>query len=186
MRKQLLRSFLFSNIVLALIGISSSTTTIIKADNIDTKTSQSTKKSKTSSSRTTKINHILSNYLSKNHELLYDNFNNETKISDKKIKTSKNYWANFVQKINYLKNDQLEIYVTSNFKDLSEKNRTEIIDRARLLALTHVGDFKGLTEDEHLEGLSSLIFCEGNLLGKTEYLNHAELIWNKEAFEQKN
>jgi len=189
MKKQTLKRILFFNVVSALIIVGTSTMNTIKAEDNSSKTSLNVKKSKVSSQslgKTGKINLDISNHLSKNQEAIFDKFNSETKVSSKKLFKSKTYWSAFIKKINYLKNDQLEIYVTSEFKTLSEKDRQEIITRARITSLTCVGKVKGLTQNDYLEGLSSLIFCEGDYLGKTEYLNNSEITWNKFCDVQKN
>jgi len=189
MKKQTLKRILFFNVVSALIIVGTSTMNTIKAADDSSKTSLNVSKNKTvlrSLGKTGKINLAISDHLTKYQEATFDKFNSETKVSSKKLAKSKIYWSAFIKKINYLKNDQLEIYVTSEFRTLPEKDRQEIITRARVISLTCVDKFKGLTQNDYLEGLSSLIFCDGDYLGKTEYLNNSDIIWNKMPIEQKS
>lgn len=116
---------------------------------------------KKSATTTEKINHAISQQL----------YNKKTYLSG--------HWTSFIRKINYLKNNQLEIYVTDSFKKISEKKQTKIINLVQHLSLDHVEELKGLSTVDYQAGLPTLIFCNGKLLGRSEFLNYKEFVWNK-------
>ncbi|KRO00858.1 hypothetical protein [Companilactobacillus kimchiensis] len=124
-----------------------------------------------------RINYVISERLYNKRGLITDNLSNKTKL--KSSKDIADNWSKFIKKINYLKNNQIEIYVTSEFKSLNRKLREKIIIKAQLFSLKTVYEIKKFNQEKFLEGFATAIFCEGVYLGKTEYLNNSNIIWNK-------
>lgn len=87
------------------------------------------------------------------------------------------YWTTFIKKINYLKNDQLEIYVTADFKKLSQSKRSQIIEFTQQLALSQLDTFKAVSDLAYGESLAITIFCDGNYLGRSLFMNNKEFRW---------
>jgi len=155
MRKKLL--FLTITSALLIIGDLSTNPVEVKANFITEQlTSNNMKKAQRISKRVHNINNSIS------HQLFKD---------DKQV------WTKFIRKINYLKNNQLEIYVTTDFKNLSHDKRDEIISRVQQLSLISIEKFKGVSLTRHITGLPANIFCDSNFIGRTEFLNSKDLDW---------
>ncbi len=71
-----------------------------------------------------KINHTL-------NKLIYDFKEHPQKQANFEEKS----WINYVKNVNYLKNNQLEIYVNRNFTKLSEKRRENIVATVQRISL---------------------------------------------------
>lgn len=104
-------------------------------------------------------------------KLYQDQFNQNVK--------DKLNWLDYVKSINYLKNDQLEIYVNDAFKKLKKDTRQEVINQAQLFAFTAASEYKSFSEKQYLDKLGALIFCYGDYLGRSEFMNNQDFIWNK-------
>lgn len=87
-------------------------------------------------------------------------------------------WFTFINKINYLKNDQLEIYVNDDFKKLSDDKRAQVVDFVQQLTLANLDKIKGVNPITYNQGLSSAVFCDGKFLGRTLFLDHKNFLWN--------
>ncbi|MQS75159.1 hypothetical protein [Companilactobacillus halodurans] len=175
------KKMLFLTVTLALIVIVNCKTTSVSAANNPIEnylTATNMKKSAQISNQTKKINQTINRRLYKNVNAVTKVLDEEKSLSKKKLSNIQQYWSQFVKKINYLKNSQLEIYVTSNFKELSQNSRREVIAMAQHLTLDCLESYRAVTREEHLEGLFAHIFCDGTALGRTEFLNHKDLIWH--------
>ncbi|MCV3762682.1 hypothetical protein OF389_07150 [Companilactobacillus farciminis] len=95
----------------------------------------------------------------------------------KQNNTEENSWMTYVKNINYLKNNQLEIYVNSNFKKLNDKKREIIIATVQRISLSEVLNVLDISSNDYMEGLSSIIYLDGNRLGRSVFLNTKELKW---------
>lgn len=89
------------------------------------------------------------------------------------------HWFKYVTNINYLKNDQLEVYVTPKFQTLSEELRQEIIYHAQIFSLQLAEKNQKISATQYHEGLATIVFCDGNYLGRSHYLYNHELSWKK-------
>jgi hypothetical protein len=83
----------------------------------------------------------------------------------------------YVKNINYLKNNQLEIYVNPNFKKLSDKKREFIVATVQRISLSEVLKVLDISPNDYMEGLSSIIYLDGSRLGRSVFLNTKELKW---------
>ena len=139
-------------------------TTTVKADNNEDNLSIEEKRDNNLADKIKKINHALNNkiFTLKEHS---------SKIS------RDNYWINYVKNINYLKNNKLEIYVNKKFKKLSTKKKENIIKTIQRQSLTEVIRSIDLTTSEYMDGLSSIIYCDGIYIGRSVFLNAKEFKW---------
>ncbi len=140
-------------------------------------TSNNMKHAKDISKRVKKINHLISKDLYKKDYLTTEKINNVKPSSKQNIN---HYWTTYIKKINYLKNNNLEIYVTSDFKQLSDSKRQDIIKKSEQLALIHIEKFRAVPESKYIDGLPATIFCDSSFLGRTEFLNSKEIAWKDE------
>jgi len=102
---------------------------------------------------------------------LYEQQQNETKNSDD--------WFKFVKNIKFLKNNQVELYVTSSFKKLKSSQRENVVNQAQLFTLRIADELKGFDQTTYMDGLATIIFCDGGYVGRSKYLDNKEFTWNK-------
>lgn len=124
------------------------------------------------------FNERLNKYLTDEKELAIHRFKANSKSTVNKSGNLKIYWSTFIKRINYLKNDQIEVYVTDEFKALSHKKRAQIIESIQQLVLSYLDDFKAVTPTRYSEGLSAIIFCDGNYFGRSLFLDNKDFKWN--------
>lgn len=101
------------------------------------------------------------------------------KTYDKVAPKCKYQWFKYVENINFLKNQQLEIYVTPKFQTLDEGTRKDIVYHAQMFSFQIAEKSQHLSATQYREGLAAIIFCEGNYLGRSQYLHNDEMIWKK-------
>lgn len=146
--------------ILILLGITLSTSTSITAST--TVLAQTDNKTETrinkEDSKLRKVNQTLSRKLYTKHQAHHD-------------------WSKFIKNLRLLKNNQIEIYVNSNFLKLKEQQRQDIINQAQLFTIRTTDYFKDFDQAAYLEGLPTITFCNGNYLGRSKYLNNKEFIW---------
>ncbi|ALB29031.1 hypothetical protein [Companilactobacillus heilongjiangensis] len=88
-------------------------------------------------------------------------------------------WAKFVKNIKFLKNNQVELYVTSSFKELKSSQRENIVNQAQLFTLRIADSWKDFGQTTYMDGLATIIFCDGGYVGRSKYLDNKEFTWNK-------
>ncbi|GEO56881.1 hypothetical protein LBO01_00100 [Companilactobacillus paralimentarius] len=125
-----------------------------------------------------KFNEKLNKCLTDKTKLAIHKFKADSKSTIKKSGNLKIYWSTFIKRINYLKNDQIEVYVTDEFKTLSHKKRAQIIESVQQLALSYLDDFKAVTPSKYSEGLAVTVFCGGNQFGRSLFLDNKDFKWN--------
>ncbi|PMD72242.1 hypothetical protein [Companilactobacillus nuruki] len=101
------------------------------------------------------------------------------KLYDKQMTSKTEKWAKSIKGIKYLQNNQIEVYVTSKFKKLKLNNRQDIIDQVQLFSLRTIDHFKEFDSSTYLDGLSTIIFCDGSYIGKSKFLNNKDFTWNQ-------
>ncbi|HIY92705.1 hypothetical protein [Companilactobacillus sp. HBUAS56275] len=124
------------------------------------------------------FNYKLNQQLAQKTKSAINKFKANSQSVEEKSDNLKIYWSTFINKINYLKNDQLEIYVTKEFKSLTHKKRAQIVDSVQRLALSHLEDFKAVTPYRSKTGLAASIFCDGDYLGRSLFLDNSNFKWN--------
>lgn len=125
-----------------------------------------------------KFNEKLNKRLNNKTELAIHKFKADSKSTARKSGNLKIYWTTFIKRINYLKNDQIEVYVTDEFKTLPHRKRVQIIESVQQLALSYLDDFKAVTPSRYSEGLATTVFCDGNYLGRSLFLDNKDFKWN--------
>lgn len=161
MKKGIMRSLVILTIALSFYTLPSNTALAeIEQEDSSSKTYNKLKK----------INQTLSSQLyEKQGYLTNDNHSNDTNTD----------WLPFVKNIKYLKNNQLEIYVTSNFKKLKKSHRQEILLNAQSFTLRTIDKLKDFSQKDYMDGFSSLIFCNGDYLGRSKFLSNKDFIWHE-------
>lgn len=124
-----------------------------------------------------KRDHHLSNKIKKINHALNKKIYDFREHPQKKNNPEEDSWMIYIKNINYLKNNQLEIYVNPNFKKLSDKKRELIVDTVQRISLSEVLKVLDISSDDYMEGLSSIIYLDGNRLGRSVFLNTKELKW---------
>ena len=124
-----------------------------------------------------KRDHHLSNKIKKINHALNKKIYDFREHPQKKNNPEEDSWMIYIKNINYLKNNQLEIYVNPNFKKLSDKKRELIVDTVQRISLSEVLKVLDITSDDYMEGLSSIIYLDGNRLGRSVFLNTKEFKW---------
>ena len=125
-----------------------------------------------------KFNKKLNKHLNSKTELALHRLKVDSKSTTRKTENLKIYWTTFIKRINYLKNDQIEVYVTEEFKILPHKKRVQIIESVQQLVLTYLDNFKAVTPSRYSEGLATTIFCDENHLGRSLFLDNKNFKWN--------
>lgn len=101
-------------------------------------------------------------------------------VTDKKAHLDPNFaWTKFIKSIKYLKNNQVEVYVNDNFTKLKENARMNVIDNAQMFSLRIIDDIKSPSEETYIKGLATIIFCDGNYIGRSKFMSHKDFIWNR-------
>ena len=95
----------------------------------------------------------------------------------KQLNTEENSWMTYVKNVNYLKNNQLEIYVNRDFKKLDDKKRETIVTTVQRISLSEVLKVLDISSEDYMEGLSSIIYYDSHCLGRSVFLNTKELKW---------
>ncbi|MFC6177171.1 hypothetical protein ACFQAV_09980 [Companilactobacillus huachuanensis] len=90
-----------------------------------------------------------------------------------------NHWSKFVKNIKFLNNNQVEVYVTSSFKKLKSTQRENIVNQAQLFTLRIADSWKNFDKTTYMDGLATIIFCDGGYVGRSKYLDNKEFTWNK-------
>jgi hypothetical protein len=88
-------------------------------------------------------------------------------------------WFKFVKNLRLLKNNQIEIYVNNNFSKLKESQKQDLLNRAQLFVIRTTDQFKDFDQSAYLDGLSAVIFCDGEYLGRSKYLDNKDYVWYK-------
>lgn len=88
-------------------------------------------------------------------------------------------WSKFVKNLRLLKNDQIEIYVNSNFLKLKESQKQDLINQVQLFTIRTTDHLKNFSQATYLDGLATVVFCNGEYLGRSKYLENKEYIWYK-------
>lgn len=108
---------------------------------------------------------------------LYDKQLDDTKTKSKKCPIDTN-WFTFIKNVRYLKNNQLEIYVTESFEKLNQTTRNQVITHVQSFGLHTVDRFKKFDATTYLAGLSAKIYYEDQSIGHSVYLNNKIITWN--------
>ena len=90
-----------------------------------------------------------------------------------------NDWSKFVKNVKFLRNNQVEVYVNPNFKKLKTTQRQDVVNQAQLFTLRIADDVKNFDGSAYVDGLASIIFCDGSYLGRSNYLDNKNFNWNK-------
>lgn len=118
------------------------------------------------------------NHLSKiNHRLNKRLYKLQIEQKDFKDSSKNHKWAEFIRNINYLKNDQIEIYVNDKFKKLNMTSREHILTHVKTFSFETISKFHDFNETDYTEGLNILIYHYNEILGRSEFLNNKELVW---------
>lgn len=128
-----------------------------------------------------KLNRSYKKFKKINLALNKDLYEKREKIPMKSTKSKDNLdtsWPIFIKNIHYLKNNQLEIYVTDNFKKINANTRQTIINHVQRFSFNAIAEFKNFDEKDYTSPFHAFIFYDGSCLGHSKYLNDDEFVWN--------
>lgn len=163
MKKLLLKTILGLSIFISTSSSSLQTLIVLANDTSPAHKSSYTKLKDLNSTLTQKISNL------REHPQKYDKIAPDCKF----------HWFKYITNINFLKNHQLEIYVTPKFQTLSENARQDVIYHAQMFAFQAAEKSQRLSATQYREGLATVIFCDGEFLGHSQYLHNDELVWKK-------
>lgn len=102
-------------------------------------------------------------------------------LYDLKLQQKKDHekWSQFIKSIHYLQNKQVEIYVTESFNNLSAKKKHTIVSEAQLFTIRIADKIKNFDQRTYMDGLAVVVFCNGNYIGRSKYLENKDFTWKQ-------
>ncbi|APX73145.1 hypothetical protein M5C72_08635 [Companilactobacillus allii] len=88
-------------------------------------------------------------------------------------------WANYVVKIKMSGKKRVNVHVTTEFSSLSKSDKNNVALKAQNTALQGMEDHKNVKEETYTEGLYTVLYRDGDYVGRSKMSNFKQFKWLK-------